>query len=59
MKNLRSCINWLNREQITELLEGNGMAVYDTESTNDLEDTLFECVQAGDISEETIRDLVE
>lgn len=59
MKNMRECINWLDREQITELLENNGMAVYDSETTDELEDALFQCVEDGDIEEQTIRDLVE
>jgi hypothetical protein len=59
MKNMRECINWLNREQITELLENNGMAVYDNETTEELEGTLSQCVEDGDIEEQTIRDLVE
>jgi hypothetical protein len=59
MKNMRECINWLNREQITELLENNGMAVYDNETTEELEESLSQCVEDGDIEEQTIRDLVE
>lgn len=58
-KNLRTCINWLTREQLKELLEGNGLAVFDSESTEDLGEALFECVEAGDIDEQTVRDLVE
>jgi hypothetical protein len=58
-KNLRECCNWLERSQIQTLLEGNGMAVYDTESNEDLIDTLVQCVEDGDIEEQTIRDLIE
>ncbi len=42
-------INWLDREQIVQLLEGNGMACYDSESTDNLRETLRQCVQDGDI----------
>ena len=58
-KNLRTCINWLERSQIVDFLEGNGMAVMDDEDTEDLRDTLFQCVEDGDIEEASIRDLVE
>ena len=56
---LRTCINWLNRDQIQTLLESNGMAVYDSESMEDLKDTLQECVKSGDIDKDEIRSLVE
>jgi len=35
------------------------MAVYDSESTENLKDTLQECVESGDIDEDEIRSLVE
>ena len=57
--NLRTCINWLERKQIQEFLEGTGMAVSEDETTEDLRDTLFESVGSGDIGESCIRELVE
>jgi hypothetical protein len=59
MKNLRACINWLDRKDMVSMIEGIGSAVYESESTEDIRDTLFECVQSGDIDEQSIRDLVE
>lgn len=47
---IHTAVNWLSREQIVTLLEGNGMACYDSESTDDLRDALRECVANGDIS---------
>jgi len=44
-----TAINWLERAKIQELLEGNGMAVYDSESTDDLKATLIQCVEDGEI----------
>lgn len=49
-QSIHTAINWLDRSKVQELLEGNGMAVYDSESTDDLRDTLRECVASGDIS---------
>lgn len=49
-QSIHTKINWLDRSKIQALLEGNGMAVYDSESTDDLRDTLRECVADGDIS---------
>lgn len=48
---VHTAINWLSRNQIQELLEGAGFAVYDYTSTDDLRDTLRECVESGDIPE--------
>jgi hypothetical protein len=59
MKNLKKCINMLPRDQIKALLENNGMAVYDSEPTKDLEEALCQCVEDGDFEEEDIRCLVE
>lgn len=47
---IHKAINWLSRQQIVELLEGNGMACYGSESTDDLMDTLRECIADGDIA---------
>ncbi len=47
-------INWLDREKVVTLLEGNGMACYDTESTDDLKETLRQCVTDGDITLEEL-----
>ena len=49
-QNIHTAINWLDRERIVELLERNGMACYDTESTDNLRETLRECVEDGDIA---------
>ena len=57
--NVRECINWLSREKITELLEENGMQVFESESTDELEEALFQSVDSGDIPEDAIRSLVE
>ena len=59
MKNLKECINVLSREQIQSLLESNGMAVYDTESTEDLEETLLQCTEDGNFEEDEIRSMAE
>jgi hypothetical protein len=47
---IHTAINWLSRQQIVELLEGNGMACYDSEETDNLRATLTECIADGDIS---------
>lgn len=44
-----TAINWLSRDKIVALLEGNGMACDDSESTDDLKATLIQCVEDGDI----------
>lgn len=49
-----TAINWLGRDKIVALLEGNGMACYDSESTDDLREALKECIKDGDISMEAI-----
>jgi len=46
---MHTAINWLDRNEIVAYLEGNGMACYDTESTDDLRETLKQCVEDGDI----------
>lgn len=50
VSDLRRDINWLDRSEIQELLEGAGFAVYDTESDEDLKEALFEAVESGDIT---------
>ncbi len=45
-----TAINWLSRQQIVELLEGNGMACYDSEDIENLRATLTECIAQGDIA---------
>lgn len=47
---IHTAINWLSRQQIVDLLEGNGAACYDSESTDDLRATLTECIANSDIS---------
>lgn len=49
-QNTHTAINWLDRSKVQELLEDNGMAVYDSESTDDLKDTLRDCIESGDIA---------
>lgn len=44
-------INNLSREDITSILEGRGYAVYDSESTDSLRETIREDVMNGEISE--------
>jgi hypothetical protein len=46
---VHTAINNLGRDRIQSLLEWNGMAVYDSENTDELRETLRECVQDGDI----------
>jgi len=48
-QSIHTKINWFDRHEIESLLEGNGMACYASESTEDLRDTLRECVKDGDI----------
>ncbi len=48
-QSIHTAINWLDRSRVQKLLEGNGMAVYDSESTDDLKDALRQCVEDGDI----------
>lgn len=49
-----TAINWLERKRIVELLEENGMACYDSESTDDLRDILRQCIEDGDISPDAV-----
>jgi len=51
---VHTAINWLSREQIVILLEGNGMACYDSESTDYLKETLISCINDGDILPEDL-----
>lgn len=51
---IHTAINWLSRQQIVELLEGNGMACYESESIEDLREALKQCVEDGDISVDSI-----
>ena len=46
---IHTAINWLSRQQIVKLLEGNGSACYDSEETDDLRADLTECIADGDI----------
>lgn len=50
-QSVHTAINWLSRNRIQELLEGAGFAVYDSESTDDLRETLRDSVESGDIPE--------
>lgn len=47
-------INWMNREEVVELLEGEGIACYDSESTDELREALLASVQDGSISVEAL-----
>lgn len=50
-KDLRTQINWLERNRIKEILETHGgFAVYDDEPLEDLKETLQQAVEDGDIS---------
>ncbi len=51
---VHTAVNWLSREQVVQLLEGNGMACYDTEQTDDLRAALIECISDGDIAFEDL-----
>ena len=51
---IHTAINWLKREQIVTLLEGNSIACYDSESTDDLKATLIQCIEDGDIAPEDL-----
>ena len=53
-QDIRRKINWMSREAIVKLLESYGIACYDTESTEDLEQALFENVYDGTISEDEL-----
>ena len=47
-------INWLSREQLTEIFEGHGFAVSDSESNDDLRNALRENINDGTISEDML-----
>lgn len=51
---IHTAINWLPRSRIQELLEEAGFGVYDSESTDDLRETLRQSVEDGDIPEEVL-----
>lgn len=46
---IHKAINWLDRSDIETLLETHGFAVYDTESTDELRESLRENVMDGTI----------
>jgi hypothetical protein len=50
-QDVRTAINWLDRADMVALLEGVGIAVYDTESTRTLKEAIFENVMDGTIEE--------
>ena len=50
MKNYWKEINWLDRERMVELLEANGAAVYDDNSTQELRECIAEAVECGGIA---------
>ena len=56
MSSLITKINWLEREQIVELLESIGIACYDSESTKTLREALLANVEDGSIDEADIPD---
>lgn len=47
-------INWLDRTQIVEALEGVGIACFDSETTEDLREALRENVLDGTINPDTL-----
>lgn len=62
-QSLHTKINWLEHQEIVNLLEGAGFACYSTESTEDLREALRENVMDGTIvldtmTQEGIEDLV-
>jgi hypothetical protein len=42
-------IIWMDREQVVELLEGAGLACYDSETTDELREALAQNVMDGTI----------
>jgi len=50
-KTLWKTVNWLDRQNIVELLEGIGIACYDDEPTQLLRECLVENVESGNIDE--------
>jgi len=54
---IHTAINWLDHDQVVTLLEGNGMACLDDETTNDLRETLRQCIEDGDIEPEALSTL--
>lgn len=53
-ESLSKAINWLDRDQVVEILERYGFACYDTESTDDLREALKTNVKDGTIDETDI-----
>lgn len=51
---VHTAINWLDREEIVEILERYGFACYDSESTDELREALRANVLDGTISEEEL-----
>lgn len=54
-----TAINWLERSQITKILEDYGFACYDSESTEELRSALRENILDGTISKSVISDLAD
>jgi hypothetical protein len=50
-KTLWKTVNWLDRQDIVELLEGIGIACYDDEPLQLLKECLVENVESGNIDE--------
>lgn len=53
-QNIHTAINWMDREDVVSLLEGIGMACYDSESTDELRDALRSAIEDGDIDPDMI-----
>ncbi len=45
-----TAINWMERQEIVSILENNGFACYDRESTDDLREALREGIEDNSIS---------
>jgi hypothetical protein len=55
METLTELINWLSREEIQEILEAYGFAVYDDEAIEDLREALRVNIEDGTIDLDDIR----
>ena len=47
--NLRERINWLERDEVTDLLESVGIACFDSEATDELRESLAANIEDGTI----------
>lgn len=54
-----TAINWMDRSQITKILEDYGFAVYDSESTDELREALRNNVVDGTISKSILSEFAD